>query len=380
MIAAEVDQFLFGHRGVGLDRDDRLDRFAPFGVGDPDHRHLADRLVPHQHLLDFPRINVFSPTDDHVVRAVHQEEVTGFIKISHVTGVKPASSERTGRGVRIAPVALHHQVAAGDNLSGLTGSQSPVFLVDNLDFDIGPGDARGAESLVLGGCAIEHVVVMRQVGDRHRALALSVQLDQAGPQSTDRSLEVLDQHRGTSINDRHQRLQVIPIDVGVFDQPPEHGGCDKDVGDPVLLDALEDLNRIEAGPGRDHMSGGAGDVGECVESAAVRERCGVQGHRVAAAVGVHVDEEAHRHRHQVAMGQHRSLGPAGGAGGVKQPGHVVGIDVGVFTLIRLVFEQRLVVDHFALCARGRDHVLDLGHRVGNLLQRLVEFRRGDHDT
>ena len=58
-------------------------------------------------------------------------------------------------------------------------------------------------------------------------------------------------------------------DLGMIDQPPEHGGGHEDVGDPVLLDALEDLHRIEAGCGGDHVSGGAGDVGECVESAAV---------------------------------------------------------------------------------------------------------------
>jgi hypothetical protein len=40
-----------------------------------------------------------------------------------------------------------------------------------------------------------------------------------------------------------------------------------------------------------------------------------------------VDEVGHPHRHQVAMGEHHSLRPAGGAARVEEPGDVVGLGV-----------------------------------------------------
>ena len=40
-----------GDRRAGLERDERLDRLAPLGIGHPDHGHLPDRREGVQQIL-----------------------------------------------------------------------------------------------------------------------------------------------------------------------------------------------------------------------------------------------------------------------------------------------------------------------------------------
>ena len=99
-------------------------------------------------------------------------------------------------------------------------------------------------------------------------------------------------------------------------------------GDAAMHPAqLEDLGRIEPAARRDHLTRGLGRVRQDIAARAVRHRRGVHD-RVARLDAVDVGEIAERHRQEVAVGQHRPLGPPGGAAGVEQPGDVVGGGVG----------------------------------------------------
>ncbi|MNN34578.1 hypothetical protein D3C81_1483880 [compost metagenome] len=53
-------------------------------------------------------------------------------------------------------------------------------------------------------------------------------------------------------------------------------------------------------------------------------RRGIQ-HRLVAAERIDIQRITQRHRHQVAVGQHHPLGTSGGAGGIEQPGQVIGV-------------------------------------------------------
>ena len=69
--------------------------------------------------------------------------------------------------------------------------------------------------------------------------------------------------------------------------------------------------------------GAHGDVGQAVTARAMRHRRCVQ-HAIAGAHRFDLGEVAERLLHQIAMGEHRALGAAGGAAGIKQPGQIVG--------------------------------------------------------
>ena len=68
--------------------------------------------------------------------------------------------------------------------------------------------------------------------------------------------------------------------------------------------------------------GRLGDVGQAEQARRVRLRR-EDGDACRRRERVDVGEIERRHRHQIAMAQHRALGPAGGAAGVEQPGEVV---------------------------------------------------------
>ena len=68
-------------------------------------------------------------------------------------------------------------------------------------------------------------------------------------------------------------------------------------------------------------------VGNRVQAGAMRHRRGVD-HGVLRRHGVHIDEVGQAHRHEIALGEHHALRAAGGAAGVEQPGHIVGVALG----------------------------------------------------
>src|SRR5918996_813906 len=65
-------------------------RLAPLGVRLADHRHLGDRRMAQQHLLDLARVDVGAARDDQVLGAVAQREEAVRVDRADVAGVQPA--------------------------------------------------------------------------------------------------------------------------------------------------------------------------------------------------------------------------------------------------------------------------------------------------
>ena len=112
----------------------------------------------------------------------------------------------------------------------------------------------------------------------------------------------------------------------VLDQELQDRRHGEDRRDPPALDQLPGGGDVEALGGHQHGLHAAGDLGELVDAGAVRERRddergvgrGEARHQVAEVVD---DDEGH-----LAVGQHRGLRPAGGAGGEEEPAGVVALD------------------------------------------------------
>src|SRR5262249_7483168 len=128
-------QFLGRGRGAGLERDGRADLLAELVVGDPDHGRLGDRGMLVEDLLDLARVDVVAAADDHLLLAVHDEEVAVLVHPGQVTSPEPAVRDRLGRGLGLAPVALHHVVAADGDLADLADGERGAVGADHAHLD-----------------------------------------------------------------------------------------------------------------------------------------------------------------------------------------------------------------------------------------------------
>src|SRR6185437_638820 len=126
-----VAQLLGRGRRALLERDGGADLLAVLVVGDAHDRGLPDRRVLVEHLLDLARVDVVAAADDQLLLAVHDVEVAVLIDAAHVAGVQPAVDDRLGRRLRPLPVALHHVVAADDDLAHLALGHLVAVVVDH---------------------------------------------------------------------------------------------------------------------------------------------------------------------------------------------------------------------------------------------------------
>src|SRR4029453_15910993 len=111
-----------------LERHGGADLLAELGMGDPDDRALAHRRVLVEHLLELPRVDVVAAANDQLLLAVDDEEVAVLVDAPDVAGPKPAiGGQDLSGGLRSAPVARHHVVAADGDLADLAGGNLPAL-------------------------------------------------------------------------------------------------------------------------------------------------------------------------------------------------------------------------------------------------------------
>src|ERR687898_742748 len=98
---------------------------------------------------------------------------------------KPSASNAPMSPVWSQPPLSAFAVASADDLADLARRQRAVVGVEHLHLDIGARDARGAEALQVARMLRLHVLRAREAGDRHRRLALAVDLDEFRPEALD---------------------------------------------------------------------------------------------------------------------------------------------------------------------------------------------------
>jgi hypothetical protein len=161
---------------------------AALRVGPADDGGGPDAGVAEQRLLDLPGVDVHSPADDQILGPVRQRHVSLGVDAADVAGVQPAVPQRLGGGIGLVPVAGHDHVAPDHHFADLGGGEFPAVLVDDADLDVGARDADALQALPPPGMVSVGVVCLGQGGDRHRRLALPVDLGQAGAEDTERVL------------------------------------------------------------------------------------------------------------------------------------------------------------------------------------------------
>src|SRR6058998_3387475 len=90
--------------------DDRLDRFTPLDVGNPEDAHTTDAVHLHDHGLDLGGIHVLAAGLDQLFLRLAADvvEPAFVVEAAHVAGVMPAVAQGVRGHVRLAEVALEH--------------------------------------------------------------------------------------------------------------------------------------------------------------------------------------------------------------------------------------------------------------------------------
>src|SRR3984893_17791268 len=165
------------------------DLLAPLAMRAPHHRNLDEVGMAQQYLLDLARIDVAAAADDHVLRAVAQGQKAGFVKAAEIAGMQPAAAQCLVRRFRVLPIAFHHAIALRDDLTDLAGRQLAVAIVDDLDEDPGARHAARPEPLAPMRMVRVGVHALVEPSDRHRRLALTIELVEARGEETQGTIE-----------------------------------------------------------------------------------------------------------------------------------------------------------------------------------------------
>src|SRR4029077_21217952 len=115
-----------------------------------------------EELFDLPRIDVLSTANDHVLDASHDVDVAVGVHGGQVAGVHPSGVvDGLGGAVGIVPVAGHHRVAPGAQLTRRVPLDGAAGVgVDDLHLDVGGDPPHGRHPVLQA--------VLRHRLGRHR--------------------------------------------------------------------------------------------------------------------------------------------------------------------------------------------------------------------
>src|SRR4029077_1227904 len=107
-------------RGTLLQLDEGFRRLAAVLVSDTDYRHLLDRRVLVDRLLENARIDVEAAAQQHVLGSVDDENEAVLIHVANIASAQETVERRhLGRRFRPAPIAFHHIWALDADFSAL---------------------------------------------------------------------------------------------------------------------------------------------------------------------------------------------------------------------------------------------------------------------
>ena len=135
MRAAEGDDVVFSDRNVGLAHHDCQWHFTPTIVGNTDDGNVADCRMLHQRVLHLGGVHVLATRHDHVLHAVMDVHISGFVGVASIARVEPTVANRLGCFFGHVPITLHHLLGANDDFTNLAGGQLFASFVDDLQFN-----------------------------------------------------------------------------------------------------------------------------------------------------------------------------------------------------------------------------------------------------
>ena len=278
-------------------------------------------------LLDLAWIDVGAARNVHVGSAAGDVDKPFLVHMAEVAGAKPAVAKRLCVGLWVVVVAREHGGADHADLAGLERFEfTPVVALDR-DLHARAFEAAGADA------GLRAVLGIVQTGRHHRDVAGDLAetkiLHQHRAQLFQRRLLVLAIHRRAGIDHVAQRGVVVFVDRGMLDHHLQDGRHGEHVADAVRFDQAERFGDIEFFGRQQDGRHAARGLHELVHAGAVRQRRDHQRGVALRRAGRQVGQMIGHHKGHLAMGEHRRLGTAGGAGGEEEPAGIVVVDRGV---------------------------------------------------
>ncbi len=288
-----------------------------------------------QGVLDLDGRHVLAARDDDVLLAIGDHEVGLVVDRATVAGVEPPVDDGLRRLRRLVPVAVHHDVAAGQHLTLVVdGHLHPEDRSPRPPQTAGA--VGGGQVVVLGPAAVH--------GQQRSGLGEAVDLDELPAQL---GLDPLDGPGGRRRAGHHHpdrapaRDGPVPARRGIEDHG-HHGRRSAQQGDAVALDPAQDLRAVHLAQD-DVTPTHAGHRVRHAPAVAVELGQRVQVH--VPIVHAHVPAEGGGVDPQVAVGQLHALRPRRGAARVVDAGRgvlvaVPGSGLGVEPVQQLVARRR----------------------------------------
>src|SRR5437016_482242 len=138
----ERDDLVLRRVRASLQDDEGFDGLAAIRVRNPDRRRLRDRRVHEQDLLNLSRIDVVAGTQDQVLLAVYDGEISVLVHLRDVAGQEPSVLQDRRRLLRLVPISLHHLRTPDRELADLARRDLAgcIFRVHELRVRVGERD------------------------------------------------------------------------------------------------------------------------------------------------------------------------------------------------------------------------------------------------
>jgi hypothetical protein len=304
--------------GAAARHDASDDLLAPFLMPAADDRDFGDRCMRLQHFLDLARIDVGAAADDQILRPILERQESVAVLRAEIAGVQPAAGERIRRSLGVAPIALHHRRPAHQYFADGAGDERRIPRAADPDFDarLRDPDRCNPAFVIAGHCVGQCRTIHR--GDRHRRLALTVNLREARAERGERGLAILDIHRTATVDDAFQAIEPRILQLRRDNETLDHRRRREEQRALPMAQERNDFRRIEAAGLRHDVDGAARNMRQNVESRTVRHRRCVQD-GVAGRDRFDIDQEAFDHCAQVGVRDDHAFRPAGSSAGVKEP-------------------------------------------------------------
>ena len=197
-----------------------------------------------QHLLDLARIDVGATADDDVLGSVLERQVPVGIEAADIPRMQPSVAQSGGGGLRILPISRHHHISATDNFTCFSNRQRAVLAIHDGHLDAGIRAASGGESCLPARMIAVRDVLFRERSDRHRALALPVDLNKPRAETVERAQRILDIHGRAAPDDGANVLRVAV--ARRIDQPLDHGRRREHGGARPTVEQAKNFGRLKA--------------------------------------------------------------------------------------------------------------------------------------
>ena len=325
-----------------------------------------------QHAFDLDRGDVLAAADDDVLDPIADLDVPVGVHDRSVAGVEVAAAQRSGARVGVVVVALHHDVAAHDDLAdgravvrdlavGVVDDQQlagrdELYALARLDHGAVGGRQRG----VLGALLAHR--------DERRGLGEAVDV---GDYPAELLLDPIDRRRcrrRAGGEHAHAGRRTLADVIGGVGDADQHGGRGAQHRDALARQLGEDPRRLDAAQ-TDVGAAGGGDRPHEGPAVGVEHRQRPQvaldhgGHR-------HVEQRADDVEVRVAVRDHHALGACRGAAGIVDGEQVALADLGALEPAADRGDQLLVCEPALARPLERDEVHDARDLVADPVDHL----------